>query len=165
MAEGHHSPQQIPGRFPRAGLNPQAFLGLRFRADDGRRVCWILYRHIVRETAGISLPEYEGVEDAAEISRIMRGEQISRRWLPVAPRDERPLDLVLMRGQVGHGREARLAPMHVGCVTRPGWMLDAEEGTGVMHRCFRETLTSEAHPKVRHRFIGVYRSRLLLGMA
>lgn len=161
MAEGHRAPVEVSGSVPRFVVNPKDFIGLHLVGEDEDRACWVLYRQIVGTVSGWWPPEHAGVEEKLAIARRMRREQGSPLWRPVEIGEERPLDLVLMRGQAGHGRDARLVPMHVGCVVRPGLMLDAEKRSGVMLRAYRSTSTFSAHPKVKVRFIRLYRPEAL----
>lgn len=142
-------------------INEQGYLRLRFK-DGGRERpevdCWGLYRLIVGETTGVWLADYEGVTEALSIARTLKRERCGGSWSPVTIGAERPLDLVLMNGQVGKGRAATLAPLHVGCVTRPGRMLDIEEGNSVLVRRYRDTAEGRAHDKARVRVLGVWRA-------
>lgn len=136
------------------------YLRARFRLG-GREMpfldCWGLYRTIVGEATGVWLGEYQGVTSDVAIARMLKREEVSGGWHPLGQDGaERPLDLVLMKGLVGAGRETATTRMHVGCVTRPGWMIDIEETNGVLVREFRR------HPTVRNRVIGVFRPEALM---
>lgn len=118
--------------------------------------CYGLYRLIVGEQLGIWLDEFGGVESRFSIARTMAvADDLG--WVPVQAGDERPFDLVMMRGVVGEGRAARSAPLHVGCVIEPGRMIDIEETTGVMVRAYRNTERFSAMPTVLNRVTGLFR--------
>lgn len=119
--------------------------------------CWGLYRLIVGERLGVWLDEFGGVDKPLSIARTMLLTQ-GPQWAPVTPGEERPFDLVMMRGTVGEGRSARSAGLHVGCVIEPGKMIDIEERTNVMVRAYRNTPHFVAHPTVVNRVTGIFRS-------
>lgn len=123
--------------------------------------CWGLYRLIVGERRGVWLAEFAGVESDLSIARTLKAEERAGGWRQVEDGAERELDLVLMRGMVGEGRETVLAPLHVGCVVGPGRMMHIQETDGVMIQQFRGTARALAHPNVVHRVLGVYRPEAL----
>lgn len=140
------------------------YLRLRFAMGGRDRPtvdCWGLYRLIVGEQTGKWLAEFEGVESRLAIARTLAREGSSSSWTAVPAGEERELDLVLMRGLIGKGKETATAPMHVGCVTKPGWVLHIEESVGVLHQAFRSTSTALAHPNVGPRVLGIYRPEAL----
>lgn len=142
----------------------RAYLRLPYR-DHGRDRagvdCWGLVRLIVRDVTGIDLGEHGDVDGPVSIARRLRAEEIGGAWTPVAIGVERPLDLVLMTGMIGAGRDVRLAPLHVGLVTAPGEMIDIEATTGVMVRAWRDTDRRPCLPTLRHRVLGVHRHRAI----
>jgi cell wall-associated NlpC family hydrolase len=122
--------------------------------------CWGLYRLIVGERLGTWLDEFGGVESPIAIARTMATTD-GPNWVRLQPGEDRPFDLVMMRGVVGEGRAARSAGLHVGCVIEPGKMIDIEETTGVMIRAYRNTSRFSAMPTVINRVTGLFRPAVL----
>jgi cell wall-associated NlpC family hydrolase len=88
--------------------------------------CWGLVALVYQEQKGITLPDYldcyENTQQAQEISaEIKTQSQIS--WIEVV--SPQPFDVALVR--------MRGVPMHVGILTKAGWMLHASHGVGVTH--------------------------------
>lgn len=143
-------------------MRTASYLRLEFLRGGRERPqvdCWGLYRLIVGEMRGVWLDEFGDVETPLGVARTMAGE--AKAWLPVAPGAERELDLVLMFGIAGAGRDRVAAPQHVGCVVEPGLMIDIEDSMGVMIRPFRSTLTRAAMPSVANRVRGIFRPAVL----
>jgi cell wall-associated NlpC family hydrolase len=141
------------------------YFGLGFLKGGRERPavdCWGLYRLIVGETAGVWLAEFAGTEDLRNAARVARQEAADGLgWLPVVPGTERPMDAVLMRAIVASGSRVTAAPAHIGCVVRPGELIDIEEVGGVRVRAFRNTVRLAARPDVANRVIGIYRPQVL----
>lgn len=140
------------------------YFDLRFKGAGRERPfvdCWGLYRLIVGETAGVWLAEFAGVAELRRTAGVVRDELVGGGWVPVAPGEERALDLVLMRGLVRDGSRVTAAPVHVGCVLAPGQLIDIEEVGGVRVRAFRNTARLLARPDVANRVIGIYRPEAL----
>jgi cell wall-associated NlpC family hydrolase len=87
--------------------------------------CWQLVRAVFAEQRGIDLPEYGEISaaDLMAVARGMRAEAVTPRWREVS-RPE-PFDVVTMR-------KHKLI-IHVGVITRAGWVLHTEEATGAVH--------------------------------
>lgn len=140
------------------------YWGLNFRMGGRARPavdCYGLYRLIVGEHLGVWLDEFGGVEDYRTIARTISSGTSGPGWIRLEPGAERPLDMVMLSGIVGRGRDARSLPLHVGCVVEPGLMLDIEETKGVMRRAYRTTPTVSADPSVVNRVIAVLRPTVL----
>lgn len=107
-------------------INPAAYIGVPFLehgryADDGLD-CWGLVRLVLREQLGVELPDlgysYPHSHAVGAITLTV-GEQLPS-WQEVERGQEQPGDVVLLR-ILG-------APIHVGVVTEPGWMLHVMQG-------------------------------------
>lgn len=97
------------------------YLGRTF--DEAERPCWELVREVYQTECGIHLPAFG---DAVE-----QGEREAwRAWRAVAAGSEQGFDLVMFR--VG-GIEA-----HVGLVTRPGQMIQADAGISCRRERYSE---------------------------
>ena len=123
--------------------------------------CWGLYRLIVGEVFGAWLGEFSGLEEPLAIAHATKREAEGPDWLPVTPGAERAGDAVLMTGLLGVGRAMRAAPIHIGCVTEPGRLIDIEELGGVRVRAFRTTTRVRAAGEVANRVRGIFRPRAL----
>jgi cell wall-associated NlpC family hydrolase len=85
--------------------------------------CWGLVRRVYADQLGIDLPAYADIppgDHRAVIGAMRAG---AEGW--VAADGTRPFDVVLMRRH-------RLA-LHVGVITRPGWLLHTEAETDAVH--------------------------------
>ncbi|MEG9884426.1 MAG: NlpC/P60 family protein [Hyphomicrobiales bacterium] len=99
-----------------------SYVGLPFE-EGGRDFsgcdCWGLVRLVYQQEAGIDLPKY--CETSRErIKTVVHGER--QLWREIAPGDERPLDLVLLKWR----------PWHIGLVVRRGLMLHMKQGQSSM---------------------------------
>lgn len=101
------------------------FIGIPYQAlgrDCCGADCWGLACIIYREELGISLPDYLGaygsVDEHAEISALIAGEQASPLWLPVTG-DAIAFDVAVFR-------RGRLST-HVGIVIRHGVMIHMQD--------------------------------------
>lgn len=138
-------------------FDPATYVRLPYREDgrDRRGVdCWGLWRMIVRDVTGIDVGEHGDVHGRFGIARRLADERASGAWCLVPGAQDRALDLVLMTGV---GPAGRVAPMHVGCVWRPGVMIDIEAGPGVVVQQFRPTPRAQILPTLANRVLGVYR--------
>lgn len=122
------------------------YIGLPFQERGRTRAgvdCWGLYRLVILERLGVTLPLhdlYETTDDRHAIAAAVAGEQVAE-WQPVT--DPLPYDLVLLRiyGQ----------PLHVGLYAGPGLMLHIERGkNAVLERIDRTAW--------RNRMLGFWRS-------
>jgi probable lipoprotein NlpC len=111
---------------------PAKYMGVPF-AEKGRDLtgmdCWGLVQYVYAAERDIILPGYEWVYHTTTGDKESIGEtvleQSSKHWKRVAEGQEREFDVVIMRM---HG-----LPMHVGVITRPGYMLHCLQGVGVSH--------------------------------
>lgn len=105
--------------------------------------CWGLVRRVYRDMLHVDLPEYGEISarDLVKIAREIRT-ACDTTWERVF--DPRPFDVVTMR--------ARKTVVHVGVVTRPGWLLHTEEA------CDAVTVPMD-HISVRGRIVGYWRLR------
>lgn len=125
------------------------YVGIPF-ADRGRERdaldCWGLVRLVYENERGITLPSYEWVyhdvgKDCKDISAAIV-DQSAAYWQPATKAGAREFDVVIIR--------MRGLPMHVGLVTKQGYMLHCIEGSGTVHECY------EAE-KWKHRIVGFVR--------
>ncbi len=122
-----------------------AYIGLQY-ADGGRGPeaydCWGLLRLVSGERFGIALPAYDGIVWRSYLSRAEQVEadeavkafmlaERDVRWSPVWLATGSPPEEPLggRRIRPGDGVLMRAAPLHVGIVVAPGWMLHIEEGS------------------------------------
>jgi len=85
--------------------------------------CWQLVRAAYRDVLGIDPPHHSDIS-ASDFRAVARGIDAEAALWAEAD-GSRPLDVVLMR-------KHRL-PIHVGVITRPGWMLHTEKETDAVH--------------------------------
>lgn len=102
--------------------------------------CWELVRRVYAEQRGITLHPFAEI-DPRHLRRVATAiEGHAPDWVRVdAPS---PLDVVLMR--------LHRLPIHVGVVTRPGWVLHTERATDAVH-------VPLDHATVAGRIVGFYR--------
>lgn len=135
--------------------------------DGGRTMdgadCFGLARLVVHHVAGVWLDEWSGTTSRFAIAHRLQAEAASHGWREIPIGEERHLDFVLMTGVIGKGLAARTAPLHVGVVVEPGWMIDSEAERGPLVRAFRDTATARKHHTVGGRVIGVFRPEALEG--
>ena len=107
--------------------------------------CWGIVRYVYRfdHPKKISLPSYAKIymtsKDVKNIPEIMFGE-IDRRWKEVDTPQEYDVILLRMRG----------FPMHVGIVTKKGYMVHCACGMGTVHEKFDSL-------RWRNKVLGFYR--------
>lgn len=112
------------------------YVGIQF-AEKGRGKgnpvdCWGLVQLVYAERLGIALPDYledyETTDDRDTIGEHI-GNVIRENWHePAAPE---PFDVIILR--------LRGVPMHVGLVTRPGYMLHCARGVGAVHESYNSS--------------------------
>lgn len=113
--------------------------------------CWGLYRQIVADHAGVALGEFDGISESAAIAETVGlAMAAGTAWRRVAAGEERALDAVLLKGLVRSGGAVLRLPIHIGCVVRPGWMIDIEGAAGATLRAFRGT-------PLANRVVGIFR--------
>jgi cell wall-associated NlpC family hydrolase len=119
-------------------------------ADKGRDMsgmdCWGLVRDVYAKQLKINLPSYEWVyhdtvADCKDISETVV-QQSSEHWTSIQLNDAQEYDVIIMR--------MRGLPMHVGVVTRRGYMLHCVDGVGVSHECYQSA-------RWRNRVVGIVR--------
>lgn len=127
----------------------EAYLG-----DWPRLRCWDMARRILGERAGIVLPPHGTVtvRRRRATAATMAAEAASPEWLPVAVGEERELDLVLIDDVLG----GRLAPLHVGVVTAPGWLIHLS-AAGAAHLPFRDGPGLRGHRTLTRRVRSIHR--------
>lgn len=118
--------------------------------------CWALVREVLRDQAGVEVPEY-GMVDARELSSVSgtidRERADPGQWELVQYGQEREFDVVVMRGWMrDQGGGLRRGVAHVGVVTEPGRVLhvDNPHDAVVSRLDCRET---------RPRVVAIYRHR------
>ncbi len=101
--------------------------------------CWALVRRVYADVLRVDLPDHSDVspDNLRAVAERMRDGQIG--WVDG---DGSPFDVVLMRRH-------RL-PIHVGIVTKPGWVLHTEKMTDAVH-------VSQLHRSVAGRIVGFRR--------
>lgn len=88
--------------------------------------CWGLVCQVFKDVRGIALPsyldKYETTNDRDALGVVI-GKESKEKWHEV----EKPqaLDVIILR--------MRGVPMHVGVVTKPGFMIHCARGIGVVH--------------------------------
>ena len=124
--------------------------------------CWGLVRDVYEQSLGIQLPTY-GEVDARELQavaeRVLVGRSESGTWREVTPfpRDERPFDVVVMRGWLPcSDGKLRRGVVHTGLVTRPGHIMHTDLGYAVVEVPLN-------HPTVRGKLVGCYRHVAVAG--
>lgn len=129
------------------------YIGIPFLTHGRTREgldCWGLVRLVYHERFGIDLPSLaEGYADAtldrSGVCSLVEAERPA--WILVTPGEEQPGDVVLLR--------LRGLPVHVGVVTRPGWMLHVTAGVETTEERFDDGLW-------KLRVAGVFRHRALV---
>lgn len=97
--------------------------------DKGREVdrgdCWGLLKQIYEKELGIFLPDYrefyENTMDRHALSELIKQEK--KTWVPVQQPD--PFDVIILN--------MRGVPMHVGVVTKRGFMIHCARGVNTSH--------------------------------
>lgn len=105
------------------------YIGIPFE-EKGRTAlgtdCWGLVKLVYKIEREIDLPGFEAcydhTNDAARIEAQLEQEW-SYNWQH--PEEPQPFDIIILR--------RRGVPMHVGIVTRPGFMLHCERGMDTVH--------------------------------
>lgn len=107
------------------------YVGLPFKEfgrDRNGVDCWGLFRLIYKDQFGIDLPvydqEYKNTEDHVGICKHIEG-VTKDCWAKIEPGKEGFGDAIILR--------LYNVPMHVGFVTKQGWMLHILEGIDASH--------------------------------
>ena len=105
------------------------YVGIPF-VDKGREAsgldCWGLVRLWYRQERCIDLPCYADIYTDTQDERPISDEikrAIDAEWIKIESKHAREGDVIILR--------MRGVPMHVGIVTKRGYMLHCEEGVGV----------------------------------
>lgn len=124
------------------------YVGLPFKefGRDRKGVdCWGLYRLIHQEQFGLTLPSYDkdyaSTEDFKRLGRLIP-DSLANGWSKIPEGQETLGDIIIMR--------LYNVPMHVGFVTRAGWMLHIMEGIDATHEPYNGLAWKD-------RIIGFYR--------
>jgi len=142
------------------------YIGIPFR-DLGRDHlgcdCFGLVRLVLREEAGIALPEYAteyGCEsNVTAVRRELDAAAGSGSWERIAPGRERTFDVAEMTVVAPGPAGFRTVPTHLGVVVAPGWLLHTERTAGALLGRYRED------PSVRSRVCGFWRRAATCGRA
>lgn len=102
--------------------------------------CWGLVRRIYADQLGVDLPEHAHLAPGQHRAVIEAMQQEAAGWAEAD--GSRAFDVVLMRRH-------RL-PLHVGLITRPGWVLHTERETDAVHEPLRA-------PSIAGRIVGFRR--------
>lgn len=108
------------------------YVGTQFQ-DGGRGNgavdCWGLVQRVYKEQLGIDLPSYsehyENTMQAVKIGALVS--EVKMLW--DSPDKPAPFDVIILR--------IRNAPMHVGVVTKAGFMLHCEQDIGAVIEDYR----------------------------
>ncbi len=88
--------------------------------------CWGLVRQVYLDHLGIELPsyteKYETTDDRDLLGEVI-GRESKEKWDDVT--QPKPFDVIILR--------LRGVPMHVGLVTKPGFMIHCARGIGVVN--------------------------------
>lgn len=114
--------------------------------------CWGLVRMVLAERAALRLPTHSTVAAGGFDKKIS---EEAEHWFHVKRNCERPFDVVRLRSTFICGGGRISGDVHLGIVTRNGWMLHTEELTGPIH-------IRLDHPAIRGRVRQIYRHRELL---
>jgi len=105
--------------------------------------CWGLVYMVYRTHLGIMLPDYldqyETTDDRDLLGEVISTESGQKWHEPASPKE---FDVIILR--------LRGVPMHVGLVTKPGYMLHCARGVGVVHENYDSV-------KWRHNVMGFAR--------
>lgn len=143
-------------------ISTKPYVGLPF-AEHGRDRsgvdCWGLVRLVIGDVTGVWLPSF-----STTYASTTTGDEVAEsvavncfncpEWTTVPAGDERPTDMVVMKGWWrAPAGGLRSGPIHVGVVVRPGSMLHVEEGIDAAVGQYRSDL--RIRPRVlrfvRHR--------------
>ena len=119
--------------------------------------CWGLVRLVILEQTGIKLPAYPEISPGASLTKLrtILAAADGPEWLEIHPGQEKPFDVVLMKGIVLHDGTRHQRPIHIGCVIEPGTLIHIEQGSDVT------VIDYLSHPRMKHRIAGFYRHHKL----
>lgn len=130
------------------------YVGIQF-AEKGRGKgnpldCWGLVHLVYAERLGIDLPDYldqyETTDDRELLGEVIGSESREKWFEPESPEQ---FDVIILR--------LRGVPMHVGLVTRAGYMIHCARGIGVVHESYQSS-------KWRSNVMGFSRHGTLTGL-
>lgn len=127
----------------------------RYGRDREGCDCFGLVRLILAEQAGIILPLNDLIDpqDGPAVSEAVYQE--AAMWILVHAGQERTFDVVVLRAPFkGSDGQSYGGDVHMGIVTRPGYLLHTEQRNGPMHVPF-------SHHSVRNRIRRIYRHKAL----
>jgi hypothetical protein len=141
----------------------ESYIGIRF-ADLGRDRdgcdCWGLVRLVIAERAGVELPSlatgYVSETNATGVQEQVEAQRASGVWLRVDPGAERQFDVVELVAAVRGPDGWIYAPLHVGVVVAPGWLLHVEHATDSLLARYNEDQA------IRRRVLGFWRHHRLV---
>jgi cell wall-associated NlpC family hydrolase len=130
-------------------------LGRDLRGCD----CWGLVRLVMKEMGQVTLPclatGYGSEADHRKVFDEIERERSSQEWVEIPRGEEKAFDVAEMTCPTRYDGRWDFAPLHVGIVVSPGWMLHTERAT--MSRLMRCN-----DPKMAKRIIGFWRNRQLI---
>lgn len=96
--------------------------------------CWGLVLVILKEMAGVVVPDYPASpSDAPEVARMFRGGLGEADvWLPIDAADVRPFDVAVMHATCTVDGRVRRLPLHAGLYLSKDVVLHSEARTGTM---------------------------------
>lgn len=126
-------------------MNIEPYIGREFDPEIWN--CWTLCKTVLENEAGIIVPSfaehYSEIKKFKTLAQVFKAEQQhAEMWGDIAAGEERQFDIVLLR--------KRSLPIHVGIVTRPGYMLHVEEDIETVEEPYRRL-------KYKHQVVGFYR--------
>jgi cell wall-associated NlpC family hydrolase len=135
----------------------QRYVGIPY-ADDGRTGgyhCWSLVRTVLREEAGIDVPDYgeTSAADLAAVALAMARDAVNDPWVKVDV--PRALDVVVMAGRPRVNGARRRLPIHVGIMVDSVRMLHVDADNA---HCVQVSLS---HPSVKFRIVSFQRHKAL----
>lgn len=97
--------------------------------------CWGLIRLIYKNELGIELPNYlecyNTTNDREQLSKVI-SEESNIHWIHPAFGYEKEFDVVILN--------MRGVPMHIGIVTKSGFMLHCAKGINTAHEKYKNTI-------------------------
>lgn len=126
----------LPGAVP---MNVDQYIGIPFAEAN----CWELIRRIYSRELGIVLPLHDTIDtdDGEALRKAIEGDTAGPLWWRVDRGQERPFDVLIMRGFYKSGGRLHSADIHCGMVIGPQSLIHVEDG--------RESVAlSYSHPTI-----------------